>query len=54
MFVSGQLVDLWEDPEVTFGWGREDLEGYVDREEWVLLFNALMLSVPSPELGYAC
>ena len=53
MFVSGQLVELWEDPEVTFGWHREDLERYADREEWVLLFNAVMLSVPAPELGYA-
>jgi len=53
MFVSGQLVELWENPDMTFGWGRADLERYADREEWVLLFNAVMLSVPGPELGYA-
>ena len=53
MFVAGQLVELWEDPEMGFGWGREDLERYADREEWVLLFNAMMLSVPCPEIGAA-
>jgi hypothetical protein len=53
MFVSGQLVELWENPEMTFGWAREDLERYAAREEWVLLFNAVMLTVPGPELGYA-
>jgi len=53
MFVAGQLVELWEDPEMGFGWGREDLERYADREEWVLLFNAMMLSVPCPEIGPA-
>ena len=53
MFVSGQLVELWEDPEVRFGWDREDLERYAGREEWVLLFNAMMLSVPCPEVGSA-
>jgi len=53
MFVAGQLVELWEDPEMAFGWGRDDLERYADREQWVLLFNAMMLSVPCPEIGSA-
>lgn len=51
IFVSGQLVEFWEDPEVAFGWAREDLQRYADREEWVLLFNAVMLSVPGTEPG---
>src|SRR5215470_2081807 len=25
VFVSGQLVEYWEDPDVVFGWAREDL-----------------------------
>ena len=50
IFVSGQLVEFWEDPEVTFDWAREDLRRYADREEWVLLFNAVMLTVPGAEL----
>ena len=51
LFVSGQLVELWENPEMTFGWAQEDLERYANREEWVLLFNAVMLSVPGTEPG---
>jgi len=51
IFVSGQLVEFWEDPEGTFGWAGEDLRRYADREEWVLLFNAVMLSVPGTEPG---
>ena len=51
IFVSGQLVEFWEDPEVTFGWTSEDLRRYADREEWVLLFNAVMLGVPGTEPG---
>ena len=53
LFVSGQLVELWENPDMTFGWDREDLERYAEREEWVLLFNAMMLSVRYPEFGSA-
>jgi hypothetical protein len=49
-FVSGQLVELWEDPEVAFGCARADLQRYADREEWVLLFNAMMLNTPRAEL----
>ena len=51
IFVSGQLVEFWEDPEVMFGWAPEDLRRYADREDWVRLFNAVMLSVPGTEPG---
>jgi len=46
IFVSGQLVEYWEHPEVAFGWAREDLQCYADRGEWVLLFNAVLLTAP--------
>ena len=36
MFVSGQLVEYWEHPEVAFGWSREDLRDYAARGDWVL------------------
>ena len=49
MFVSGQLVEYWEHPEVVFGWGREDLQGYAARGDWVLLFNAVLLTAPRAE-----
>jgi len=43
MYVSGQLIDFWEDPDHPFGCAQGDLQGYLDREAWVLLFNALAL-----------
>ena len=48
MFVSGQLVEYWENPELPFGWTHADLQGYVDRGAWVLLFNAVVLTAPRP------
>jgi hypothetical protein len=49
VFVSGQLVEYWEHPDVAFGWTREDLLTYADRRDWVLLFNAILLTVLRPE-----
>lgn len=49
LLLSGQLVESWEHPDVAFGWAPEDLRRYVDREEWVLLFNAVMLTAPDVE-----
>src|SRR5262249_2249700 len=48
VFVSGQLVDYWEHPDVPFGWTHEDQQAYVDREDWVLLFNAILVPCPLP------
>ena len=47
------LVEVWEDPQVAFGWTEAHLEGYMDREAWVSLFNAVVLRavVPQPALG---
>ena len=46
--VSGQLVEYWEHPDVAFGWTLEDLLTYADRGDWVLLFNAILLTGPGP------
>ncbi len=43
-FVEGRQVDFWEDPNIPFAWNRDDLEEYAMREEWVKLFNAIMLA----------
>ncbi len=48
VFVSGQLVEYWENGDVPFGWENEDLQAYVDGGRWVLLFNALVLTGPCP------
>lgn len=43
-YVSGQAVELWEDPEKPFGWGTEEMSAYAADGNWDLLFNALVLS----------
>ncbi|HYR96815.1 MAG TPA: hypothetical protein VEM57_08760 [Candidatus Binatus sp.] len=48
VFVSGQLVEFWESGDMAFGWTSDDLQGYVDRSQWTLLFNALVLTAPRP------
>ena len=48
VFVSGQLVEYWENADLPFGWEHEHLQAYVDRGRWVLLFNALVLTGPRP------
>ena len=48
VFVSGQLVEYWEHPDVAFGWTHEHLQTYADREDWVLLFNAILLTCIHP------
>jgi hypothetical protein len=44
IYVSGRVVEFWEDPDHPFGCADADLQGYLDREAWVLLFNALVLT----------
>src|SRR5258705_13062999 len=48
IFVAGQLVEYWENPDVPFGWTPGAVQDYVDRNDWTLLFNALVLSAPRP------
>jgi hypothetical protein len=43
-YISGQPVELWEDPSIPFGWGPEELSVYAHQRQWGLLFNALVLS----------
>jgi hypothetical protein len=44
IYKSGLLIEFWEDPDHPFGCAEADLQGYLDREAWVLLFNALALT----------
>ena len=53
VFVLGQQVEYWEHPDVPFGWSPEDLRGYAEREDWVLLFNAIFLAAPRHEMDPA-
>ncbi|KKU85684.1 MAG: hypothetical protein A3F26_00325 [Candidatus Ryanbacteria bacterium RIFCSPHIGHO2_12_FULL_47_12b] len=42
-YVSGQPVELWENPVVPFGWTQDDIEAYAAINDWELLFNALAI-----------
>ena len=44
IYMSGRVIEFWEDPDHPFGCADADLQGYLDREAWVLLFNALVLT----------
>ena len=51
VFLSGQLVEYWENADLPFGWARDDLQAYLDRGQWILLFNAVALNAPRPGAG---
>ena len=53
VLVFGQQVEYWEHPDVPFGWSREDLRGYTERGDWVLLFNAIFLAAPRLDMAHA-
>lgn len=48
MYLAGGEFELWEDPDRPFGCSKTDLRGYIERGEWVLVFNAVTLAVGSP------
>jgi hypothetical protein len=50
LFVSGQPVELWENPDHPFGWMPRDIQGYIDLGDWLAAFNALMLTA-GPQFG---
>ena len=52
VFVAGQRVEYWENVDHPFGWAHDDLQAYVDRREWVLLFNAVALTGSHPSAPY--
>lgn len=44
LFLAGELVEVWEDPERPFRCTDEEMELYAEGGRWILLFNALVLS----------
>ena len=44
LFVGGQLVEVWENPDFPFRCSSEGIEEYAESGNWTLLFNALMLA----------
>ena len=51
IFVAGRLLEVWDHPELPFGWTVEHLQHYAEREAWVLLFNALTLVTACTQTG---
>jgi hypothetical protein len=43
-YLSGESLELWEDPDLPFRCTPEEMREYAARGQWELLFNALMLS----------
>lgn len=54
MFVAGELVELWENPDFAFPTSENDLEECVESERWVLVFNAMMLGANVASEAQAC
>jgi hypothetical protein len=48
VYISGEQVEIWENPALPFRCTQEEINGYAEHEEWVLLFNALVLSAGAP------
>ena len=45
LYVSGLRFQAWEDPDRPFGCTATDLAGYLEGKAWVLLFNAVALTM---------
>ena len=48
VYISGEQVEIWENPDLPFRCTPEEINDYVAQKEWVLLFNALVLSAHAP------
>lgn len=44
VYISGEQVEIWENPDLPFRCTPEEINGYAEQEHWILLFNALVLS----------
>ena len=49
VYISGEQVEIWENPDLPFRCTQEEIDGYAEQEDWVLLFNALVLSSAVPQ-----
>jgi hypothetical protein len=49
IFIGGEPFELWENPDFPFHGDRDELDGFRERGQWELLFNALVLTAEAPE-----
>jgi len=43
VWVAGQAIDVWDNPQVSFSWTPGAIRRYLDGEQWESAFNALVL-----------
>ena len=43
VWVAGQAIDIWDNPQVSFSWTPGAIERYLDAGHWESAFNALVL-----------
>lgn len=43
LLVGGEVLEVWEDPQLPFGYDRAHLQHYLASGDWITLFNALTL-----------
>lgn len=53
IYISGNAIDVWENPRARFSWTPAAIEGYMHAEQWESLFNALVLLGDSDPKGAA-
>ena len=44
LYVDGDEVEVWENPDAHFGASPADLKAYFNEGSWVALFNAMTLT----------
>jgi hypothetical protein len=42
-FLSGEMVELWENPDFPFCCTRSGMQAYAEDGEWILLFSAMTM-----------
>jgi hypothetical protein len=53
IYIGGNAIDVWENPQARFSWTPTAIEGYMHTEQWESLFNALVLLGDSDPRGAA-
>ncbi len=53
IWVEGHPIDVWEHPRLSFSWTLSAIRGYVRSEQWVSVFNALVLLADCDPKGMA-
>jgi hypothetical protein len=53
IWIAGNPIDVWENPQTSFSWTPGAIQGYVGAEDWERVFNALVLLGNSDPKGMA-